>query len=887
MALAKSCALDPILGSWVDANGSKYHLTLDEPDRESCTVYTLRKDGKSVKTQGLVRALRDHKIIWGKNYLLDARSVTETSVRWTSTQGRRYFVWTRDDQPDPPRSVSSDRAERQPARCSQDLSDEMPPLIQSERSILGALMSPDSTCKSILQFCIFHGDRYGFDRFYSIRGSYRQRLEMLLKTLSLCSKVKDRKGFEECAASFFVGADALHITSAISLGHEEILGRGFGLNSPGLEWELDQKVRDRTEALAQIRSAILEKLENRLRRAPKDSIAFVFNSKDTDVEYRDLKEFGCNKSPESTRAYLLMAGAYGFDGNGDVDPTFSEAIINVCALQLGRNRVIRVACNGLATPKTLGDASVITLPVGGTVPTQDAASVRVVEFLSMEFRQGVFGNAVAGAEKFASLSKVVTGCERSVLQLCQVISRRNEVAVPGASPAESSQGTKRTEKRVSFASTPVEVCLPPPQRQYSISDEIKERKLTSKAEPAKPEVKRFRDDDLRSASSHHRPVSRLKAAHKTSTGREKEEDDEKWDLFFREPESHEAGARISKKSNVYIQEAEQSKVYAPRNNYYAAERKVQPQERAGGIQPEWRSQLDHQAGNSRKNGTRHADESTNLEHQQQEVAIEEDGCLLASSSAADKDDEQLDFGFQQQGARKAGSRAANRKKKKTALQADETEFVSFPNPAVDAPENDDSLTGHILAEHATEQADHQKTTLTASAATNVWAHQTGRKSWADALEEEEGGDEEEEEEAAQQDSHGAQQNNCILKQHDNKLEQDDGGLTDGGLTDSGMTDGGLTDSGLTDGGLNDVSGVSGASSRKGKRPRPKTQKKHKSKSRQGLKNVLLNFQKLLGRRKSRELYVSASALALAVTVALIAGICLSNIFPAQLGRFPR
>jgi hypothetical protein len=57
-----------LCGKWSDDRGNNYTVTIDE-DGRSCTVRTVRRNGRVIETPGLIRG-RLHRLTWGLNYVL-------------------------------------------------------------------------------------------------------------------------------------------------------------------------------------------------------------------------------------------------------------------------------------------------------------------------------------------------------------------------------------------------------------------------------------------------------------------------------------------------------------------------------------------------------------------------------------------------------------------------------------------------------------------------------------------------------------------------------------------------------------------------------------------------------------------------------------------------
>ena len=87
-----------VLGHWMDMQGSRYAVELDESSR-SCTVNTERPDSDIRATKALIRVkVRNGKecVLWGRNFALDMDSISEDHLRWEGNTSRRPFVWRRE-----------------------------------------------------------------------------------------------------------------------------------------------------------------------------------------------------------------------------------------------------------------------------------------------------------------------------------------------------------------------------------------------------------------------------------------------------------------------------------------------------------------------------------------------------------------------------------------------------------------------------------------------------------------------------------------------------------------------------------------------------------------------------------------------------------------------
>ena len=90
-----------LCGQWRDDHGNNYTVTIDE-DGRSCTVRTVRRNGRVIETPRLIRG-RLHRWTWGLNYVLrtELRGDHEPpELLWQPTRpatNRRNFKWRRCD----------------------------------------------------------------------------------------------------------------------------------------------------------------------------------------------------------------------------------------------------------------------------------------------------------------------------------------------------------------------------------------------------------------------------------------------------------------------------------------------------------------------------------------------------------------------------------------------------------------------------------------------------------------------------------------------------------------------------------------------------------------------------------------------------------------------
>jgi hypothetical protein len=101
---AHDTIFDTVLGSWQDQRGSCYEVTFDNVKATSsgCTVQTIRPDGSTLSTRGLIRCgwikgYSEKRITWQGQYILEPVSANE--IRWISakrgTRDKNAFRWTR------------------------------------------------------------------------------------------------------------------------------------------------------------------------------------------------------------------------------------------------------------------------------------------------------------------------------------------------------------------------------------------------------------------------------------------------------------------------------------------------------------------------------------------------------------------------------------------------------------------------------------------------------------------------------------------------------------------------------------------------------------------------------------------------------------------------
>jgi len=89
--------LDLVIGTWTDQDGSTYSVQLDSgPEQSSCTVFTTRPSGRTIKTHGLIR-IRGEQICWGGGFTLDRARAAPEEIIWQprKTGWSKSFKWTR------------------------------------------------------------------------------------------------------------------------------------------------------------------------------------------------------------------------------------------------------------------------------------------------------------------------------------------------------------------------------------------------------------------------------------------------------------------------------------------------------------------------------------------------------------------------------------------------------------------------------------------------------------------------------------------------------------------------------------------------------------------------------------------------------------------------
>lgn len=88
--------LDLVVGSWTDQFESTYSVQLDGGIRQdSCSVFTMRKSGRTLKTRALIR-VKEGKVWWSTNYTLDRAKATSKEIRWIPrAKDAKIFQWKR------------------------------------------------------------------------------------------------------------------------------------------------------------------------------------------------------------------------------------------------------------------------------------------------------------------------------------------------------------------------------------------------------------------------------------------------------------------------------------------------------------------------------------------------------------------------------------------------------------------------------------------------------------------------------------------------------------------------------------------------------------------------------------------------------------------------
>lgn len=93
-----------LVGEWRDAKGPRYEVTLDRSSGSvpSCSVVTTKFSGETTSLLNVIRlgpSWAADKIMWGKSYVLEVKTVSRTYVRWVHVDNSMDFVWTRTNAP--------------------------------------------------------------------------------------------------------------------------------------------------------------------------------------------------------------------------------------------------------------------------------------------------------------------------------------------------------------------------------------------------------------------------------------------------------------------------------------------------------------------------------------------------------------------------------------------------------------------------------------------------------------------------------------------------------------------------------------------------------------------------------------------------------------------
>jgi len=96
--------LEKLLGTWTDPRGSTYVVTPDGGSTRTCSVKTIRPNGKTRFTQRLIRAVRGRKgggvtrVMWGRGFVLQTKKGCKDKIVWVPLTDRgsgKAFRWTR------------------------------------------------------------------------------------------------------------------------------------------------------------------------------------------------------------------------------------------------------------------------------------------------------------------------------------------------------------------------------------------------------------------------------------------------------------------------------------------------------------------------------------------------------------------------------------------------------------------------------------------------------------------------------------------------------------------------------------------------------------------------------------------------------------------------
>jgi len=395
---------------WRDSLGSVYKLSSDDraaSSPSSLTVRTRRTDGRTLVTRGLIRVDKEGGVRWANSYTLDASSACRDSLRWNSDRGRPGYSWLRCNESDmvidentmgcegSREHASTSRATQRAERAREHTIDES--VVKTSSPFVA---KPNDHSPAVPYFCVIQGDDCGINS-WTWDGSHRRRWHMLVEVLFKCVIMED-EWLPDVQASLMAGADAVHVSGKIEplmapiVGYrpdgqpirqsasqsffENLLWQQRGIDRPGLRWDIDNRVRDRAVALKEKCDIILGRLGAILEQAPRDSLAFVVDSRYTDVTYEQLKIWGNGQQPRTKNVFVLLGGAHGFDGKDDPDDGLLDSIVDRLKLHLGRQSVIRVS--------VFDDTGV----------SSTCSAPHTAGFLSREYCKGGFSCAVAGAE---------------------------------------------------------------------------------------------------------------------------------------------------------------------------------------------------------------------------------------------------------------------------------------------------------------------------------------------------------------------------------------------------------------------------------------------------------------------------------------------------------
>eukprot|EP00437_Effrenium_voratum_P072020 CAMPEP_0181506576 /NCGR_PEP_ID=MMETSP1110-20121109/58669_1 /TAXON_ID=174948 /ORGANISM="Symbiodinium sp., Strain CCMP421" /LENGTH=562 /DNA_ID=CAMNT_0023635645 /DNA_START=1 /DNA_END=1689 /DNA_ORIENTATION=- len=89
--------LDLVIGTWTDQHDSVYSVQLDGGvEQNSCSVYTTRASGHTLKTKGLIRVQKGQ-VWWSSSFVLDRDSATWQEIKWIvhGNRAKKNFHWNR------------------------------------------------------------------------------------------------------------------------------------------------------------------------------------------------------------------------------------------------------------------------------------------------------------------------------------------------------------------------------------------------------------------------------------------------------------------------------------------------------------------------------------------------------------------------------------------------------------------------------------------------------------------------------------------------------------------------------------------------------------------------------------------------------------------------